>query len=181
MIRGARGESIEEPDDFDKELALLEHRLNRGKQEVEKTIELVHTLYDNSVVLLFQKFVEEGKKFERFYVESRYYISSNNHTSDSMASAIPAIKSKITKNTTKFGMLYSYHAFTHSTYGNFNHNAQIEIMLGQDTYFLLLNGKSENLERHYDEQLTKEEINDLVRAEMKRHKELIEKKTANNQ
>ena len=178
MIRGARGESIEEPDDFYKELALLEHRLNTGNQELKKTAELIRALYDNSIVPLFQKFVEEGEKFERFYVESRYFVSSNSHTYDNLSGGIPAIKSNIIDSTTKFGMLYSYQAFAHTAYGNFNHNAQIEIMLGSDSYFILLNGKHANFEKRYDEQLTEEEINNLVRAEMKRHKELIEQKTA---
>ncbi|MPR34716.1 Fic family protein [Salmonirosea aquatica] len=178
MIRGAKGESIEEPDDFDKELALLEKRLNQGTQEVEKTAELIHTLYDNSIVPLFYKFAEEGKKFEKFYVQSKLYIISNDHTSDNFPSAILAIKSKITQDTTKFGVFYGYQAFVHSVYGNFNHNAVVDVMLGPTSYFALLNGKPANLEKRYDEQLTEEEINNLVRSEMKRHKEFIEQKLA---
>lgn len=179
MIRGARGESIEEPDDFDKELALLERRLNKSTQEAEKTVELIHTLYDTSVVPLFHRFVEEGKKFERFYVESEYYISSNNHSSDNLSLAISAIKSNITEYTTRFEMLYSYDDFKPIVYGNFGHYSKVEIMLNINTYFVLLNDKSSNLEKRYDEQLTEEEINNLVRAEMKRHKDIIEKQIAN--
>ncbi|HEV7347877.1 Fic family protein [Telluribacter sp.] len=180
MIRGAKGESIEEPEDFDKELALLEQRLKKGKQEVEKTVEVVQELYEKSIIPLFQRFMEEGKKFERFYVQPRHYLSlnSSDYASDNIYTAIPAIKSRITEKSTQFGMLYSYRVFANSEYGNFNHNAKIDVMLGDSTYFVLLDDKTAKLERPYGEQLTEEEINELVRAEMKRHKEFIEKKIA---
>lgn len=178
MIRGARGESIEEPDDFDKELTLLERRLNKRTEEVTKTTELIQSLYDSSIVPLFHKLVEEGKKFERFYVKSRSFISSNSHTSDNLFMAIPAIREKIDQDTTQFGISYSYKAFIHSEYGNFDTHVTIEIMLADTTYFVLLNNIPANLEKLYDQPLTEEEIDHLVRSEMKRHKEFIEKKMA---
>lgn len=176
MIRGAKGESIEEPDDFDKELALLERRLNQGTLEVEKTAELIHTLYDNSIVPLFHKFSEEGKKFEKFYVELMYAITSNDFASRNLLMAISALRTKISQNTTEFGVSYYYKAFVNSEYGNFNFMADIKIMLGPTSYFVLLDHKPANLEKSYDEQLTEEEISNLVRLEMKRHKEFIEQK-----
>lgn len=183
MIRGARGESIEEPNDFDKELTLLEQRLNRGKQEVEKTAELIHALYDHSVVPLFQKFVDEGKKFERFYTGSRYIIKSESHISDSLffetlSFGLLEIKKKIVQSTSQFGISYSYNEFIYAKHDAFNFRVELTIKLTFTSYFILIDGKPANLEKRYDEQLTEEEVDHLVRSEMKRHKELIEKKIA---
>ena len=178
IIRGARGESIEEPDDFDKELALLERRLNQGTQEVEKTVELIYTLYDNSIVPLFHKFVEEGKKFERFYLQSDYSLESSYQAFNTLIDAIPRIESIITDKTSEFEMSYHYETFANSAYGHFDFHSSIEIKLGAKTYFFRSNYKPANLEKRYSEQLTEEEINNLVRMEMKRHKEFIEQKMA---
>ncbi len=176
MIRGAKGESIEEPDDFDKELALLERRLTQGTYEVQKTAELIRTLYDSSIVPLFHKFAEEGKKFERFYVESKYAITSNDFASFNLSRAISTLSTKISQNTTEFGVSYYYKAFVNSEYGNFNFMTRIDIMLGPTSYFVMVDRKPANLEKRYDEQLTEVEIDELVRTEMKRHKEFIEQK-----
>lgn len=179
MIRGAKGESIEEPDDFDKELALLERRLNQSTLEVEKTAELIHILYDNSIVPLFHKFVEEGKKFDRFYLQSDYYLESDFQAFNTIVDAIPLIQSTISDKTSEFGMSYHYETFSNSSYGHFDFHSSIEVRLGANNYFFRSNHIPTNLEKRYNEQLTEKEINKLVRSEMKRHKEFIEQKMTN--
>ena len=179
MIKGAKGESIEEPSDFDKELALLERRLSKTKQETVKTAELITALYDKSIVPLFHKFVEEGKKFERFYVENRYFIISNDYTGDKIVLAIAEIRNRITEHASKFAMASSYQTFIHSEYGNFNFYSEIEIMLSTHTYIIQINREQKGyLEKSYNDQLTETEMNAIVKQEMVRHKAFIERKIA---
>ncbi|WP_247232947.1 Fic family protein [Telluribacter sp. SYSU D00476] len=186
MIRGAKGESIEEPDDFDKELALLERRLKQGNQEVEKTVEVVQELYHQSIVPLFQKFVEEGKKFERFYTGSKVTFELLNTAGASSSttfvkynfSSLPVDKNAIIADTAQFRMCYSYETFNHVEYGSFSFYTEIYIMLGSNTYVVKRNSENK-LEKKYDEQLTDEEIRELVREKMKWHKEFLEMKMAN--
>jgi len=176
MIRGAKGESIEESDDFDKELALLELKLNRTDQKAEKSIEVLHSLYDTSVVPLITKFIEGGKKFENFYIKNQYFITSNDFAATNFDSAVPTIKNRITINTTEFRMSYSYNTFIHSQYGNFNFRSQIQLLLGPNTFILKSNGNTAILEKNYGEQLSKNEIDEIVKQELKRHKDFIESK-----
>jgi Fic family protein len=72
MIAGAKGESVEEPDDLDKELALLEQKLNvlQSETKIFKS--------NNSVADFYQKNIRENfiwdfeinsQKFRRFYKE----------------------------------------------------------------------------------------------------------------
>ena len=58
MIKGAKGENIDEPDDLDKEIALLEQKLKGVGQKIEKTksLETILEFYDKSYVRLHDKF-----------------------------------------------------------------------------------------------------------------------------
>lgn len=87
MIRGARGEEIEEPEDLDKELALLEKRLreNKDESEIEWSYQIVrHVLYAQFKTLL-TTFVLMCQKFDRFYFSSKLtvkFISEPTKTRD---------------------------------------------------------------------------------------------------
>lgn len=176
MICGAKGESIEEPDDLDKELALLELRLNNGNQDVDKTLNLILNLYDNSIVPIFDKYFSGCQKFDRFYVKAIHYIMSDNYVSVGISSAVQIIKDKISTNTISFGMVSSYTTFKHSEHGNFNFSCGLEIILSNNTYIIRNRIKTINIEKKYNEQLSEKEIDDLVGFELKRHKDFIEEK-----
>jgi Fic family protein len=177
MIRGAKGESIEEDDDFDKELALLERRLSAQNREVKKSVELLHLLYDNSVIPLFQKFQAGAEKFDGFYVKTKHRFSSSELTANANSDTISRIKQKISITTTEFAVSASYGTFIHSEYGDFNFLSQIEVMLGPDNYIVKSHQVSKSLVKSYDEQLSEKEIADLVKSELKMHKDFIENKT----
>ncbi len=69
MIRGAKGEDIEDADDVDKAFALLGKRiegLGTGKK-VYKTNEIINKLCKEDLSILFNKFIEKNKKFEEYY------------------------------------------------------------------------------------------------------------------
>jgi len=185
MIRGAKGESIEEPDDLDKELALFELRFNKGNQEVDKSLDSILYLYDNSIVPLFDKYFSGCQKFDRFYVKSQHFIGTDDYGSFDIASGIQVIKSRISTSTTSFEARSSYNTFKHSEYGNFDFHCGLEIMLNINTYiirnsntYVVRNGiKTINIEKKYIEQLSEKEIDDLVSFELKRHRDFIEEKT----
>ncbi|PRD44531.1 Fic family protein [Sphingobacterium haloxyli] len=73
MISGAKGQSINEPDDIDKEIALLEHRLKSSNKilKLRKTKEILLDVYDNSVAKLWNAFLIANRKFDRFYINTK--------------------------------------------------------------------------------------------------------------
>jgi Fic family protein len=79
MIKGAKGESIEEPEDLDKELALLEGKLKGFGRKVElvKTSDLILDVIDKSIIFLIIDFTDSCKKFDRFYVDNLFSVSTN--------------------------------------------------------------------------------------------------------
>lgn len=79
MIRGAKGEDIEEPDDLDKELALLDRKLDILGEKANRLFspEVFSLFLTNIFVPLSNKFIEISKKFERFYSSTDYSIIRN--------------------------------------------------------------------------------------------------------
>lgn len=71
MIRGAKGESIEEPDDLDREIELLKRTpITNKKANTKKTREILQKVYKESLEILFVKFFEEMKKFDELFLEN---------------------------------------------------------------------------------------------------------------
>ncbi|MCF0058542.1 Fic family protein [Dyadobacter sp. CY356] len=179
MIRGAKGESIEEPDDLDKELTILEARLNKGNQEVEKTVELIHDLYDQSIVPFFYKLIGGFEKFNRFYLRTDYFVKIDNISFQNLDHALPTIGNSISPDTVSFGIHYHYNNFINSGVGSFGYNSHFDIFLHKNSYIIVDLNKTKKLEKTYNDQLTQEEINTLVNEELKRHKDFIEQKMKN--
>ncbi len=95
MVRGAKGESIEDPDDLDKELALLDRRLDRlgNKFEVEFAPEAVTPLKLNVLLPLIKGMIKYAEKFERFYASTSLRITRNPSTYNNQHSVtIPIVK-----------------------------------------------------------------------------------------
>ncbi|MDQ3749912.1 MAG: Fic family protein, partial [Acidobacteriota bacterium] len=76
MIRGAKGESIEEHNDLDKQLSLFEASLTEKYKKVErvKTKESFQEAFHKSIIPLANTLLETWKKFDRLYIESELII-----------------------------------------------------------------------------------------------------------
>ena len=78
MIKGAKGESIEEPDDLEKEIALLEQKLKGVAQTIEvsrsgdvphKFIRFIYHSIDKTV------YKKKGNLLEKFYNKSHFSLA----------------------------------------------------------------------------------------------------------
>lgn len=73
MLKGARGENIEDPDDLDKQIALLDHKLNTaGKITKIKSKETLEEWCKDILPYLASQFMEMNEKFSRFYVGAEF-------------------------------------------------------------------------------------------------------------
>ncbi len=80
MIKGAKGESIEEPDDLDKELALLEREFVQLKTErpiTKDDTDRLFELFDTSIAPLALEFIKVCEKFDRFYIRNVFLFLIN--------------------------------------------------------------------------------------------------------
>ncbi len=74
MIRGAKGESIEEPEDLDKELALIELQFKDKVKTIKefKSPEIVSEFIKLYFPKMVSNFIKSSQKFDRFYKKSSF-------------------------------------------------------------------------------------------------------------
>ena len=180
MIKGAKGEDIEDSDDLDKELALLEQRFKSAgeKIEIKRSKEAILEFYDGSVVPLFNTFATVGKKFDKFYLKVAYSLSVNNrgYSDRKDEKAIEELREGIDDEIDNMRMFYHYKVIDRDDLEDFEYVSGIKINFGYTDFTIQSFATDLILTKSYGQQLTKEEINALVKSEAKCHKETLEKK-----
>lgn len=177
MIKGAKGESIEDPDDFDKEISLLKQKFEGLSQpiEISKSKESILDIFDKSIVPLTNIFMEKGGAFEDFYINSDFLIFSNGSASNSTKeTALGDARVRINGNTRTIQPDFRYSVFKQKGFQEAYFNSSIVIEFGVTEYKVFSLEKEVLFEKLYTEQLEKEEMIELVRAEVKRHTKYIE-------
>ncbi|MCF0062500.1 Fic family protein [Dyadobacter chenwenxiniae] len=177
MIRGAKGENIEDPGDFDKELALLEKRLLSKKPRIEKNSELILKLYDNSIQPLFNAFFEQSRKFEKFYNTLDYSFVANNYSSDDMPDAISEYRQKVNERTSFLTIVFLFKHFKYTHDKNFDFHSSVSVLMAENTFTVTSTANIYKIEKTYHDMLSSSEIGEIIGSELKRHKDYIESHT----
>jgi Fic family protein len=178
MLAGARGENIEEPDDLDKELALLQQQLKgMGRRaEVLKSKESILKVSENSIWPFGQAMVDVLGKFDKFFVRGECKIRASNSPDfnlkeDSVLSFLETINDSMYD----IELYYSLIAFRQIGMGEFHLHTRFKFSFGATTYLLYQDDKLK-IEKPYDEFLNKFEIEKVVGEEAKKYLGLIKKK-----
>lgn len=182
MLSGARGENIEEEDDLEKEIALLEGRLSEHNLYQQKTVEGIATLFSVSVSRIITVFEEKVKLMDRFYsqTDNSHIIIANDGESHEM------VYKKLVKNSIFPEYLrikgISLLAISSAELRHFNFNPihhpasdlqfkSIIRIIFQEFEFEVKNDSGISFTKNYGQQLSDEEIKQLVNSEVKRHKD----------
>lgn len=178
MISGAKGESIEEEDDLDKEIALLEQKINKTKhKEYIKKEDVIADLFDTIIIKLILRFHSRMSKFSKLYSETDFQISLDNYMFDSIES---------------FNKFYENYNFTHLDsilkLRFLFSKLKIEdvkstcvskiIIRFKENYYSIQSGNQEELKFSYSNDFKIFDVNEIVDREVKRLKEFIEQKIA---
>jgi Fic family protein len=201
MIKGAKGEDIDEPEDLDKELALLERKIRSAGRKVEiiKSIESVLKVYEHSIVPLFKKFIETCQKFDRFYLEKGITIiidDAGSRECNSKHDVINSIREslEITPRS-RIELRYIHEAFNQNDLGDFNFESEILVGFHITRYRISGGLNYKKLERNpseaakdgiiyeklYSERLSKEEIGKIIKLKFNQHKEFLDEKHGENE
>jgi Fic family protein len=172
MIRGASGESIEDEDDLDKELELLSRRINNTDQEVEKTDEIVEVLFQTSLTPLFTKFIEDNKKFDRFYQKSRFSLIAGHTIVDPLEDLSRTLKEMSVSTFDQIHLRCHFEQFKNPLYGSFTHVTNITVTF-QPTAYIVSSGAAKSLAKEYTKPLRSAEIREIVGKIMTDHKNLV--------
>ena len=180
MIKGAKGEDIEEPDDLDKEIALLDVNLKNIGLKVEKIRNetTLREVLENSLTPLIEKFVEDCKKFDRFYLKSTLSVIINDSafTNLDSPSLLSNIKNKLANETESVRINYDYQIFNHSNFGEFNYNSHFMIFFHHTEYGCQTQDGNLVYKKLYSESLSKDEVGIFVHYISKEHLDSIKHK-----
>jgi hypothetical protein len=193
MIAGANGESIEEPDDIDKEIALLEKRLN-GLGEVSyhnKTTDNLYLLFDDSIRRFIFTLESEFKKLSIFYMDTyvefivkktvyeevEYEDYRSVKRTIEYSSFQELMQAGITEEFNQFIIKFHFRYFNRIGFGEFNFTSEFNFIFSELAYSLNINNKKIH-ERPYNIGFNEQEIILAVQIESKRHTAFIEQKIA---
>lgn len=202
MIKGAKGESIEEPDDLDKELVLLEKQFESKSPKVEKynsrvTIEdILKNIFPN----LISEFYTQSQKFTRFYfsyslkltlridepnrlgIDSVEVFKIEKSDIDKLSndSFISEVTQKLLDELEKFNFKNIFNIELNFDYENFNRlgffetfGAIVFLEFNEKTYLISDISEEARIDKTYSEIITPKEISSIVNAESQRHKEQL--------
>jgi Fic family protein len=189
MIAGARGEDIEEPDDLDKKMQLLEQEINNTSKKVAdpRTPKIIKHLLQNSIRKIFEKCREQFGKLSTNYKEVTLRVnidnSGNPHPINiSFAEVMDKVLNDYQKTHLDFKKLmiiYNYTSFLPRNskaiikIDSFQNNISIDLF---DIYYGLSNALGDKVEKYYDDELTDDEIDRIIKKEVLRHLEFIAQK-----
>ncbi len=179
MIKGAKGESIDDLDDIDKEIALLKQKLDTIEKPVTiiKSADVIKNVFDTSVMLLFDSFITKAKKFETFYVTNTFHFwVDTNYEKIASIQSLSRVKENIKNETYLIKGTFSYVDFRYDKSQKSAHDSSIEFHFDTTSYTVTDSKKQLQFVKLYKESLTDEEVLALVKTEVIEHKKQIEKR-----
>ena len=188
MIAGARGEDIEEPDDIDKEIALLEKKLTSfgDKAEKNKSVDILKEIFDNNVVLVYNMIESSSQKFKSFYISITYEIKiikvvEENTIIGQMVVAknfimkdLEECKNELSDNTVGISIETKFNKFNRPQFSSFDFSNKYLIDFNDISYTLA--SENEKIIKPYGLNLKNSEIDKIMKVDMKIHKDFIEQK-----
>jgi Fic family protein len=187
MIKGAKGEDIDEDDDIDKGIFLLEQKLKGlgKKAETLKNTLTLFEIYTDCILPLGNLFIEASKKFEKFYGNSEFLLWTNNGATKNIAPEEAFNKallqvSDVNIIINSIGLEYSFNIFKQLGFGEFNYRSKINIDFHQTYYAVSSENIQIRLEKSYEEMISPAEMKTLLDAEMKSHMNYIEERIQNH-
>lgn len=179
MIAGAQGESIEEPDDIDKEIALLEKRLaGLGESSnIGRTNESVNDLIENTILKIYERIEVIGSKLNNYYLDVRQTFKLGQSPSSEFT--LDGIRQASFISETIIVLKIIYDKFTVISLNEFDYEVIVLFELSNTFYsvYSVSNRDRELLfKKPYGVNLTNSEIDVIAKSEVKRHKDYIDQK-----
>jgi Fic family protein len=186
MIRGSRGESIEEPEDLDKELVLLERKLATlgPPLKVDRNPKSIAHVFESSIRPLLERIKEVCEKFDRFYISSRMILDIDGRENELVKfQSFRAINEDIWfyQNTENITFEYIHTALKQvdSEKTNFVTEASVSFDLAKYSVRIYLHGNQDKeliREKSYVDNYTEIEIEEFAKFVSQNHKQFIENK-----
>lgn len=176
QLKGARGEALEEPDDLDKEIALLKRGLEK-EEVILKSSEILKKLLSQDIFPLFHEIEKQCKKLNDLFASkaSLFSYKTTNSLSQQPQNLTEANGflhernlEKIVNSLTAIIYQYSWKGFKKS-HESFNIINSISVEIHRFKYEITFDGEYEKrtITKAYSEKLTPEEFADLSKVFVK--------------
>ncbi|MBA4186046.1 MAG: Fic family protein, partial [Acidobacteria bacterium] len=189
MIRGAKGESIEELDDLDKELALLERKLQFKDESdrLSKNPQIVSELVEELIIPLINEFIKYSAKFDKFYIRNRItsFILNKVFDPPRKDNVLADLRSVLRNepNLSNFDIHYVHKEFFNPNFVTFNHSSDLNFEFREYTYSIEFRGEyldsKTKFQKLYSELISPDELYLALSKIAKSHKTFIEENTRN--
>jgi|GEM_PF-101993 len=178
MISGAEGGNIEDPNDLDKEIAILQRRL-KSIQKSGKVISHDNILhfYNNSYRRLITSFYTACAKFDIFYEDHILHISVGGRGEAGELDILDKAKEFINPNVKDLVAQYQFIGFKDVAINIPNHLSVIAIRFTVNNIEIRTSesGTEKNI-RFYDEDMSEKDIRSIIKPVIDAHKKLIDDK-----
>jgi len=178
MINGAKGEEIEEPDDIDKEIALLDKKLQTIGKKIDqvKNLDSIKSFYNESVIKLSNKFIQKSELLNKFYLKNKFnlFVGSKSRKISS-EDKYDTARNLLNKDIKNIKLDYQYFTFNNSKFDEFSYKSYINIDFSE-TLITITNSNKHKINLVYDDQLSDEQIVEIVNDEIRKHKLFIDDK-----
>ncbi len=190
MIAGAKGENIDDPEDFDKQIALLTKKMKfvGENTKVSRNKDSLLELYDNSLKKFLTSYIKICEKFNSLYNSHRCEISVMGSKNESIEfnEWKTDLRKKINDETKTIIIRFYYNGYNQITFGNGGYNTQVIISFDIQHYSINLQLNSAAIKRNtprlsnsakheYGVQLSDQKIDELVKYEFQNHTDSIER------
>lgn len=181
MMRAINGKSIEDPDDFDKEIALIEQKLrNLGEPaKIVKSTKVLHDLYQDSLFLLATELEKKTAMLDKFYARTSMtiWIDGLGFPGSSLdRERYKSYGTNITEATKDIKISKEFQAFNNPSFNEFGYTSTV-LCTFLETRYNVQDEKGEiRFDKPYSDSLTRAEIDKLIRCLQNQHKNMIEAK-----
>ncbi len=186
MIKGAKGENIDEDDDLMKEIALLEVDLRNlgSSKKLIKSYELVNDIWENFITPFFKKLLYYNEAFAKYYVSyttNIQYLSYGSYVDKDDFPSLTQILHERDRDTRDFDTIginefrFScyFNIFRYSKFSEFGYSDDFTILFHATEYKIRYDRK-DIISRSYDEQPSHEEYDNFLKTIINKHKEVIQ-------
>lgn len=193
MLKGAKGEDIEDPDDLDKEIALLKQKIKSDRKEVkiERNNDVIKKLYDESYSKLMLTFFNSlTKAFKDLYLQVLYnpYTNSGGKQCKTVQEAVDFMTGVFKSGSGIYKISFEVYFknlryLSESESNSSSLRSTIHIDFNDDTLYKVFsrhNYDTEYFRKFYDQPLSRKEIDFIVKEEKKLLLQELKNKTGNN-
>ncbi len=181
MTSGAKGDSIEEKDDIDKEIALLWQRVESTSNSlgIQKSKEVILNIIDNSLTSFLKSIFEQSEKFKIFYKNFSMTAKFDNQnmglaSPDKIIDSIRNNKLHINDDFQSLTIKSEFKNFKKKGFGNLKFAILVQIKFEDFNYKINTLPTTKELTKKYNDLLNKSEMVNILKVFKETHMNQID-------